>query len=280
MEAVRERIESYADLPWHVRVEGPSGSGKGVAARELYRLSHLFKASFVTCSVNALADGLVADQLQGHARGAFTGAVGDRSGLFEAAHGGTIFVDEVATASPQTQLMLLQLIEGSVQRLGECRTRNLQQRIVFATNADLEDLVESNQFRSDLYYRMGSLIVTMPALRDHREDIPELAATILASLAKECARDCPKLKCATLDRLIAYDWPGNVRQLEWALKNYMALGKLPADIRRPGRDPREWQDEMDEVLERHDGNVSESARELRISRKAWYKGMERRTSRS
>ena len=162
------------------------------------------------------------------------------------------------------------------KKRGECRTRNLQQRIVFATNADLEDLVESNQFRSDLYYRMGSLIVTMPLLRDHREDIPELAATILASLARECARDCPKLKCATLDRLIAYDWPGNVRQLEWALKNYMALGKLPDVIRRPGRDPREWQDELGEVLERHDGEVSGAARELRVSRKALYKGLKRK----
>jgi len=276
MEAVRERIASLADLPWHVRIEGPTGSGKGLAARELHRLSHISKGPFVSCNVNALADGLEVAELAGYTRGAFTGAVADRVGLFEAAHGGILFVDEVATAPPKTQLILLQLVEGSVQRVGECRTRQVDVRIVFATNADLESLVSSNDFRADLYYRMGSLIVTMPALRDHREDIPELAATILARQAREAGRDCPRLTREAWDRLIAYDWPGNVRQLDQALKHYTAFGKLPDVIRRPGRDPSEWQDEMDEVLERQGGNVTKAARELRISRKALYKGMERR----
>jgi DNA-binding NtrC family response regulator len=275
MEAVREQIASYADLPWHVRIEGPSGSGKELAARELHRLSHITRGPFVSCRVNALADGLEASELAGHARGSFTGAVSDRVGLVEGAHGGILFVDEVATASPKTQLMLLQLADGTVQRVGECRERRIQVRMVFATNADLEALVKSGGFRSDLYYRMGCLIVRMPGLRDHREDIPEIARTILERKAQEARRECPKLPRTVVDRMMAYDWPGNVRQLEHVLECYIADGRLPDIVRRPGRDPTEWQGKMNEVLERHDGNVSEAARELDISRKTFYKGLKR-----
>jgi DNA-binding NtrC family response regulator len=277
MADVRSRIATLAALPWHVRVEGPSGSGKGLAAQMLHRLSTRHTGPFVACHVNAMADGLEVTELLGHARGVFTGAVTDRAGVFEAAHSGTLFIDEVATASSKTQLGLLQLIdEGVVQRVGERRVRNVDVRVVFATNTDLEEAVRSGQFREDLFHRMGVLVVWMPALREHRADIPELATSILLAKAGEAGRDCPKLTREALDRLIAYDWPGNVRQLEHTLEYYVAFGRLPDVVRRPGREPGEWERELDDVVERHQGNIAAAARELRVSRKAVYKGLRRR----
>jgi two-component system response regulator PilR (NtrC family) len=277
MDGVRSRIAMLSALPWHVRIEGPSGSGKGVAARLLHRLSPRHAGPFIECDVNAMAEGLEVADLRGHTRGAFTGAMTDRAGLLEAAHGGTLFIDEIATASMRTQLALLQLVEQrTVQRIGECRTRQVDVRIVFATNANLSELVTAGRFRDDLLYRMGWLVVQMPALSEHREDIPELAAMILNRLAREAERDCPRLTRSVLDRLIAFDWPGNVRQLEGALQEYVAFGKLPDLVCRPGRDPQEWQAELDAVLERNDGSVSGAARELRTSRKAVYKALRRR----
>jgi len=230
----------------------------------------------VECHVNALAEGLEAAELAGYARGSFTGASADRAGLFESAHGGTLFLDEVGTASPRTQLLLLQLVEANVRRIGESRVRKIDVRMVFATNSNLEEMVKAGVFRADLYYRMGTLIVNTPALEEHREDIPELAATILANLAHEVGRECPRLTRGALDRLTAYEWPGNVRQLEQVLKYYMAFGKLPDVVRRPGRKPSEWRDQLDEVLARHGGGITGAARELRISRKAFYRELKRR----
>ncbi len=277
MEKVRARLTALAPLPWHVRIEGPSGSGKGLAARELHRLSSLRDGPFVQCSVNALPDGIEVAELVGYARGAFTGAVSDRAGLFEAANGGTLFVDEIATASSRTQLALLQLVdEGTFQRLGERRSRKVSVRVVFATNANLEEAVKAGLFREDLFHRMGVLVVQMPGLSDHREDIPELAATILCRKAREAARDCPRLTQAALDRLVAFDWPGNVRQLEHAMEHYVAFGKLPDLVRRPGRKRSDWEGELDETLRRNDGEVSAAARALRISRKTLYKELKKR----
>jgi len=277
MENVRARLTALAPLPWHVRIEGPSGSGKGLAARELHRLSPLRDGPFVQCSVNALPDGIEVAELVGYARGAFTGAVSDRPGLFEAANGGTLFVDEIATATPRTQLALLQLVdEGMFQRLGERRSRKVSVRIVFATNADLEKAVKAGQFREDLFHRMGVLVVQMPGLSDHREDIPELAPTILSRKAREAARECPPLTQVALDRLLAFDWPGNVRQLEHAMEHYVAFGKLPDLVRRPGRKRSEWEGELEETLRRNAGEVSASARALRVSRKTLYKVLKKR----
>jgi DNA-binding NtrC family response regulator len=277
MMAVRAQLESLAALPWHVRIEGPSGSGKGLAAQALHRMSSRSANTFACCHVNALADGLEVAELVGYARGAFTGAVTDRPGLFEAAHGGTLFIDEVATASFRTQLALLQLVdEGTVQRLGERRVRQVDVRVVFATNADLESAVGAGQFREDLFHRMGVLVVRMPALRERPEDIPELVDNILGRKAQEAHRERPSLSRGSLDRLLAFDWPGNVRQLEHALEHFIAFGRLPDVVRRPGRDPSEWEDQLDAVLERHDGEIAAAARELRISRKALYKGLKRR----
>jgi len=277
MDDVREKLATLAALPWHVRIEGPSGSGKGLAARLLHCASPRRPGPFVPCQVNAMPDGLEVAELVGYTRGAFTGAVADRAGLFEAAHGGTLFIDEIATASARTQLALLQLVdEGTVQRLGERRTRKVDVRVVFATNADLVEAVRAGQFREDLFHRMGVLVVRMPALNEHREDMPELAGAMLARKAREAGRADTRLTRAAMDRVIAFDWPGNVRQLEHAMEHYVAFEKLPDCVRRPGRDPREWEHQLGDVVERNDGNIAAAARELGVSRKAVYKGLKRR----
>lgn len=274
--AVRARLETLAALPWHVRIEGPTGSGKGLAARVLHSLSLRHDHTLVECHLNALPDGLEVAELVGYTRGAFTGAIADRQGLFEAAHGSTLFIDEVATATARTQLALLQLVdEGTVQRLGERRVRRVDVRIVFATNGDLAALVKAGQFREDLFHRLGVLIVRMPALQEHPEDIPELAENILAKKAREAKRSPPAISRSMLDRLVAYEWPGNVRQLEHTMEYVMAFGRLPDLVRRPGRDPREWEADVKTVLQRHGGNIAEAARELRVSRKAVYNGIKR-----
>lgn len=191
MREVREQLRSLAPVPWPVRIEGPSGSGKSVAARLLHEWSPLASGPFVSCNVGMIASGLEIGELVGHARGAITGAVSDRVGVFEAAHGGTLFLDEIGTASPTVQRALLQLIEeGSVRRLGEHRERQVRVRLVFATNADLEAAVLAGDFRVDLLHRLGLLIVKMPSLARHREDIPALANEILAEKALE--------KCSSL----------------------------------------------------------------------------------
>ena len=277
MMAVRARLETLAALPWHVRIEGPTGSGKGLAARVLHCLSLRRDHPLVECHLNALPDGLEVAELVGYARGAFTGAIADRLGLFEAAHGSTLFIDEVATATSRTQLALLQLVdEGTVQRLGERRVRHVDVRIVFATNADLAALVKAGQFREDLFHRLGVLVVRMPALQEHPEDIPELVEGILAKKAREAQRRPPAISRSMLDRLVAYEWAGNVRQLEHTMEYVMAFGRLPDLVRRPGRDPSEWEGDIEAAVRRHGGNIAAVARELRISRKAVYKGIRRR----
>lgn len=276
MQAVRAQLEALAALPWHVRIEGPTGTGKGVAARELHRRSLRHVGPFIECSVNALPDGIEVAELVGHVRGSYTGAVSDAAGFVEAAHGGTLFIDEVGTASARTQLALLQLVdEGRVQRLGERRVRKVDVRIVFATNANLESLVASGQFRPDLLQRMGVLVLRMPPLVEHRDDIPEYVARALAERARELGRKAPPLPREAMDRLRAYDWPGNVRQLEEVMKYWVAFGELPDVIRRPGRGLSEWLDELPMALRRNDGSVAAVARELGVSRKAVYRGIKR-----
>lgn len=275
MRAVRDQLAALAALPWHVRIEGPTGSGKGLAARVLHRLSPRRDAAFISCHINALADGLEVAELLGYARGAFTGAIADRPGLFEAAHAGTLFVDEISTASPRTQLVLLQLVdEGTVQRLGERRVRKVDVRAVFATNADLEDAVREGRFREDLFHRLGVLVVHMPALRAHRADIPDLAACVLTRKAAQAGVEPRGFSEAELACLRQFDWPGNVRQLEHVLEHFVAFGCLPALVHHRG--PQEWQVRFDEVVKRHGDNRAAAARALGISRTTLYKELRRR----
>jgi DNA-binding NtrC family response regulator len=211
---LRGEIERAASAPFNVVIEGESGSGKELVARAIHRLGS--RAHRPLCALNcaALTDELIEAELFGHARGAFTGAVNERKGLFEEAHQGTLVLDEVGELTPRAQAKLLRVIqEGEVRRLGENLPRVVDVRIVAATNRPLHAAVEAGAFRSDLLYRLEVIRIAVPPLRARVEDIPVLAAHFWAEAA---ARVCSRATLAptTLAALARYDWPGNVRELQ------------------------------------------------------------------
>jgi DNA-binding NtrC family response regulator len=276
MRRVRDQIATLAPLDWHVRIEGPTGSGKSVAARLLHDLSSHARGPFVLCSLAMLPDHAELSELVGHRRGAFTGAVEDRVGKVEDAHMGTLFLEELGTASPRAQEILLQLVDtGTFSRMGESRVRTVKVRFVSATNESLVDLVTQGRFRADLYHRLGLLVVQMPALAEHREDIPELAEHVLVAQCVRAGRPAPRLPGEVVERLLAFPWPGNVRQLASALQYFVAFGQLPDMIQRASCPP-DWRDRVDEVLRKHRGKKAPTAAELGVSRETLYEELRRR----
>jgi two-component system response regulator HupR/HoxA len=178
----------------------------------------------VAQSCGALPDTLLESELFGHTRGAFTGAVGERKGLFEEADGGTIFLDEVGETSPAMQQRLLRVLqEGEVRRVGGGTTRRVDVRVIAATNADLEADVAAGRFRRDLYYRLNVFPIRLPPLRDRAEDIPALAEYLLREACRRARRAVPSLGPDALQMLRVYPWPGNVRELENELERAVAL---------------------------------------------------------
>jgi DNA-binding NtrC family response regulator len=263
MQAVRDQLRQVAAVDFRVRIEGPSGSGKGVAARLIHAWSRRTAGPFHRQSLATIPPGLEHGRLFGWAKGAFTGAVAGLPGVLEAAYGGTLFLDEIACGSRIVQEALLQLLEDrDVLRLGERRSRTLDIRFLFATNVDLVVEVEAGRFRPDLLPRMGGLVVRMPALADHLEDVPELVDALLPRVA--AAGGCPvrALSATDMEALQSHSWPGNVRELENVMAFFLTFGHLP---------PLSGMSEAEELrraLARHGWNKSRTGRELGISRKA------------
>jgi transcriptional regulator with PAS, ATPase and Fis domain len=214
MVEVRRAVERAASAPFSVLVEGESGSGKELVARAIHKGGPRRDRPFVTLNCAAVPDDLVESELFGHARGAFTGAVGERMGVFEEAHTGTLFLDEVGELSPRAQAKLLRVIqEGELRRIGENTSRRIDVRIVSATNRELRAESAAGRFRLDLLYRLDVLRITVPPLRDRREDIPVLAEHIWRDAAERCGSRAT-LGLGVLTSLAKYDWPGNVRELQ------------------------------------------------------------------
>jgi DNA-binding NtrC family response regulator len=214
MADVRAAVERAAAAPFAVLVEGESGSGKELVARALHRRSLRRDRPFCTLNSAALPDDLVDAELFGHSRGAFTGAFSDRPGVFEEAHLGTLFLDEIGELSPRAQAKLLRTLqEGEVRRVGENTARRVDVRIVAATNRDLRQETAARRFRLDLLYRLDVIRITVPPLRDRREDIPVLAEHCWR-MAAERVSSRAVLAPRTIAALAAYDWPGNVRELQ------------------------------------------------------------------
>ncbi len=221
MRELRRTIDKVAASPYPVLICGESGTGKELAAREIHRRGPRARGPFVAANCAAFPETLVDTELFGHAKGAFTGADRDRPGLFEQAHGGILFLDEVACLSAGAQEALLRVLETSeVRRVGGTGTALVDVRAVAATNGDLED---SGAFRRDLFYRLNVLRLDLPPLRDRREDIPELAEHFLDRIARETRAGRMKLSSAALAVLEGYSWPGNVRELENALRRAASL---------------------------------------------------------
>jgi transcriptional regulator with PAS, ATPase and Fis domain len=214
MRDLRDAVERAAAAPFPVLVEGESGCGKELVARAIHRGSPRRDRAFCTVNCAALPDDLLEAELFGHARGAFTGAVADRPGVFEEAHGGTLLLDEVGELSARAQAKLLRVIqEGELRRVGENASRRIDVRIVAATNRDLRTEVSAGRFRLDLLYRLDVVRIVVPPLRDRREDIPLLAEHFWRDATARVGSRAT-LAAATQAALARHDWPGNVRELQ------------------------------------------------------------------
>jgi DNA-binding NtrC family response regulator len=225
MLAVYNQIARAADSLVPVLIVGESGTGKELVARALHRNSQRAARPFVAINCGALAETLLESELFGHTRGAFTGAVADAKGIFEQAQGGTVFLDEIGETSPALQVKLLRVLEeGEVRPVGGSRPIKVDNRVVAATNRDLERAAAEQQFRADLYYRLSVIVVRLPALRERRDDIPLLVAAFLRAACQRAGRQI-ELSSGALDVLLSYDWPGNVRQLENTIERIVLFSR-------------------------------------------------------
>src|SRR5881398_1919206 len=226
---VLDTIKQVAPSSANVLIEGESGTGKELAAHAIHNLSRRNKAKFVTVHCAALSPQLLESELFGHEKGAFTGAHERRMGRFEQANGGTIFLDEVAEIPPMTQVKLLRVIseERAFERVGGNQTLRADVRLIAATNKNLEKLVAEGKFRDDLFFRLNVVRITMPPLRDRKEDIPILVRGFLRHFCK--ANDKPLLDLApeAMDALLIYDWPGSIRELRTAIEHGVVMATGP-----------------------------------------------------
>jgi Nif-specific regulatory protein len=218
MRLVFEQVRQVAKWNTTVLVRGESGTGKELIANAIHYNSPRVNGPFIKLNCAALPDTLLESELFGHEKGAFTGAVSLRKGRFEQAHGGTIFLDEIGEISPAFQAKLLRVLqEGEFERVGGVKTQVVDVRVVAATNKDLESEVQEGNFREDLYYRLNVMPILMPALRERKEDIPDLARYLAGKLGKNQGRELV-IEDSALAMLMRYDWPGNVRELENCLE--------------------------------------------------------------
>ncbi|WP_020588200.1 sigma-54 interaction domain-containing protein [Desulfobacter curvatus] len=226
MKNIISQIELVSPTKSSVLIQGESGTGKELVAREIHVHSSRRSAAFIRVNCAAIPKELYESEFFGHVKGAFTGAVKDRIGRFEAANGGTIFLDEVGDIPLSLQSKLLRVLqEGEYERLGEETTRKVDVRVIAATNKNLTDEVKQKRFRDDLFYRLNVFPIHVPPLRDRIGDIPLLASHFIVKLSKEMNRPKPELTQANIMDLQSYDWPGNVRELENAVERAMILSR-------------------------------------------------------
>ena len=287
MRPVLELIERVGPVDADVLVTGENGTGKGVVAQLLHAISERADEPLVTVNVGGISETLFESAMFGHVRGAFTDAKEDRIGRFEMADGGTLFLDEIGNLPPAQQARLLRVVEsGEFERVGASRTRTADVRILSATNTDLEDAVEAGRFRKDLLYRLRTVEIALPPLRERREDIEPLAHHFLERYQRKYWRQLDGFEPEALSVLRRYPWPGNVRELDHAVERaaLMARGErvATADLGLGGGAvPSDSLEHLplDEVerrliekaLERHDGNVVQAAEDLGLSRSALYR---------
>jgi transcriptional regulator with GAF, ATPase, and Fis domain len=218
-----------------VLIMGESGTGKELVAKSIHQHSTRSSGSFVAVNCGVLTETLLEAELFGHVRGSFTGAIGDRKGLWEEAEGGTLFLDEVGEMSPSLQVKLLRALqEGEIRRVGATRTMRVDARVVAATNRNLEDEVKAGRFREDLYYRLSVVTLRVPTLSDRRTDIPLLADRFLHLAIERNGRGPLSLSEETVRTLVAYSWPGSVRELEstieYAVLHARGHNVVPEDL--------------------------------------------------
>jgi DNA-binding NtrC family response regulator len=293
MKAVLELAARVAPLDTTVLVYGESGTGKEFIVRMIHDQSPRAAAPFVSINCAALTETLLESELFGHVRGAFTGAVRDKAGLFEVAADGTIFLDEIGEIAPTVQAKLLRALqEREIRRVGAERSIKVNARVVAATNRDLRAAVDAGSFREDLYFRLGAFIITVAPLRDRREDIPPLVHHFLVRAASRMKKDVSSVSADAMTALMNYRWPGNVRELEHAIERAVILANspnirvrdLPPEITqksrvRAGDDTLDLQEQervmIERALERFGGNRRKAADALKISTVTLWRKMKR-----
>jgi two-component system, NtrC family, response regulator PilR len=224
MRRIFELIQTIAPQSSRVLITGESGTGKELVARAIHENSARSKAPFITINCGAFPETLLESELFGYVKGAFTGANENRSGLFQAADGGTLFMDEIGNMSPTMQVKLYRVLqEGKVRPIGSTEEADVDVRVIAATNRDLEKEIAEERFREDLYYRLSVIPVHLPALRERREDIPLLARHFLERFVTSTGKQIEGIEAKAMERLEAYDWPGNVRELENTIERAVAL---------------------------------------------------------
>lgn len=290
MQEVLALVERVAPTNSTVLLGGESGVGKDLIARAIHQNSRRAGGPFIKVNSTAIPDTLFESELFGFEKGAFTGALAAKPGKFELADKGTLFLDEIGDVPASTQVKLLRILqEREFERLGGTRTLKIDVRLLAATNRDLRAALEEGTFREDLYYRLNVVPIDIPALREHKEDIPELANHFLVRFAQEHEREIGGITPPALKLLMEYHWPGNVRQLENTIERAVALasgatldaadihldslssksGSSSAGFLPEGMTLEEWEDEMiREALKRASGNKSQAARLLGLSRNA------------
>jgi DNA-binding NtrC family response regulator len=249
MRRILDTVRSVAPSNLPVLIAGESGVGKELIARAIHTNSNRAEKRFVAFNCAGQAESLIEDQLFGHVRGAFTGAEKDREGVFEYADLGTLFLDEIGDMPLSMQAKLLRVLEtGDLVRLGANDARHVDVRFISATNKNLEEAIRSGEFREDLYFRIKGATITVPPLRDRREDIPRIVRHAVARFAGELGRPVPDVTDAAMMRLTAFGWPGNVRQLLNVVQNMTVVaGEGPIDVQHIPPDITVSDDEMDEA---------------------------------
>jgi formate hydrogenlyase transcriptional activator len=215
LKSVMEQIAVVAPTDSTVLIQGETGTGKELIAQAIHNLSPRRNTPLVKLNCAAIPAGLIESELFGHERGAFTGALTQRIGRFEMANGGTLFLDEIGDLALDLQVKLLRVIqEQEFERLGSTRSIRVNVRLVAATHRDLVQMVENKEFRADLYYRLGVFPISLPPLRDRREDIPALVRHFVAKYAEHMNKMVTEIPPETMEAMVAYDWPGNIRELQ------------------------------------------------------------------
>jgi DNA-binding NtrC family response regulator len=291
MAPVLATIARIAPSDANVLVTGEHGTGKEVVARTIHTLSLRKDRPLIAVNTGGLAEGVFESELFGHVKGAFTDARTDRIGRFELADHGTIFLDEIGNVPLRQQAKLLRIIEsGEIERVGSSRSKKIDVRVISATNADIKGACEAGQFREDLLFRLNTVEVHLPALRERREDVPPLALYFLSQYASRYRRPVKGIEPATLQALLQYAWPGNVRELEHTMERAVLMcrtdqiqaGDLGLGSQKPqAQNLEELSLETVEsilirkALQRYQGNVSQAAEALGLSRGALYRRMEK-----